>query len=504
MLFACGREFPNAIQTRPGYICVGAVLMTYYLFLVIPIVEWSIRIVMTLVILRRGLAPVTALAWLTVIFFLPLIGLPVYLLVGVSYLGRNRVRSHKLVAGRSLSRARLDLMKHHALRPEAGPEQQAMIAQAQRMSSNPILGGNTVELLPETIDYIDRLVQDIDAARHHVNLLYYIWRPDALGRRVVDAVLRAQRRGVICRVLVDAVGSKTLLKSPWSQQMRQAGAEVRAMLPVRLWRRKLARMDLRNHRKIAVIDGRIAYAGSHNLVVEDYGHRRAGKWIDLSSRLIGPIVAQLQIVFLEDWEFESDERLEFLELFPSPRRVGEVAAQVVPTGPNHPSDSFQRVLLAALNSAQRKIIMTTPYLVLDEPTMVALSMAADRGVEVLIVIPRRSDHPLVGAAGRAYFEQLMEAGVQIHRCHTGLLHAKTITIDDALALLGSANLDIRSFYLNFEVNVLLYGPQIVGRLRFAQQNYLAQAEQLSLEAWRQRPAIHQYGESAAALLSPLL
>ena len=166
MLFACGREFPNAIQTGPGYICVGAVLMTYYLFLVIPIVEWSIRVVMTLVILRRGLAPVTALAWLTVIFFLPLIGLPAYLLVGVSYLGRNRVRSHKLVAGRSLSRARLGLMKHHALRPEAGPEQQAMIAQAQRMSSNPILGGNTVELLPETIDYIDRLVQDIDAARH--------------------------------------------------------------------------------------------------------------------------------------------------------------------------------------------------------------------------------------------------------------------------------------------------------------------------------------------------
>jgi cardiolipin synthase len=478
--------------------------MTSFLFLAIPIVEWGIRIVMTMVILRRGLPPVTALAWLTVIFFLPLVGLPVYLLVGVSYLGQRRVRSHRRVAGRAQSRVRLDLMKNHALRPEMGQEQEAMIAQAQRMSGNLILGGNAVELLSDTVAYIDRLVADIDAAQHHVNLLYYIWRPDALGVRVVEAVIRAQQRGVVCRLLVDAVGSKPLLKSAQAAQLRKAGGHVVPMLPVRLWRRKLARMDLRNHRKIAVIDGAVAYAGSHNLVVEDYGHRRAGKWIDLSARFTGPITAQLQIVFLEDWEFETDERLDFPELFPSPVPSGEVPAQVVPTGPNHPSDSFQRVLLAALNSARRKIIMTTPYLVPDEPTMVALSMAADRGVEVRIATPRRSDHPLVGAAGRAYYEQLMEVGVHIHRCYAGLLHAKTITVDDNFALLGSANLDIRSFYLNFEINVLLYGPQITGRLRFAQQDYLAQAEQLSLESWRQRPALRQYTEAAAALLSPLL
>ena len=478
--------------------------MTSFLFLAIPVIEWGIRIVMTMVILRRRLAPVTSLAWLAVIFFMPLVGLPVYLLVGVSYLGQRRVKSHRLVAGQAQSQARMELMKNHALRPEMGSEQEAMISQAQRMSGNLILGGNAVELLPDTTGYIDRLVADIDAAQHHVNLLYYIWRPDVLGSRVVEALMRAQKRGVICRVLVDAVGSKPLLRSHCARQLREAEVQVVAMLPVRLWRRKLARMDLRNHRKIAVIDGSVAYAGSHNLVVEDYGHRRAGKWIDLSARFTGPITAQLQIVFLEDWQFETEERLDFPELFPTPVKCGEVPAQVVPTGPNHPSDSFQRVLLSALNSARRKIIITTPYLVPDEPTMLALSMAADRGVEVRIAIPRRSDHPLVGAAGRAYYEQLMESGVNIHRCYTGLLHAKTLTVDDNFALLGSANLDIRSFYLNFEINVLLYGPQITGRLRFAQQDYLAQAELLNLESWRQRPAARQYMEAAAALLSPLL
>ncbi|MFW6060967.1 MAG: cardiolipin synthase [Phycisphaeraceae bacterium] len=466
------------------------------------ILQWTIRIAMVPVILRRRFQPVTSLTWLTLIFFLPEVGLLVYLLVGVSYLGRRRARSHERIVGER--RLPSYLAETYRERPEVHPEQRTMIIQAEQIGGNSILSGNHVELLPEAGRLVDQLVREIDAAEHHVHLLYYIFWPDAVGERVIAALQRAARRGVQCRLLVDATGSRPLLRSAAMQEMRAAGVRAEAALPVTPWRRKLARLDLRNHRKIAVIDGRTAYTGSHNIVTDDYGNKRAGRWVDLSVRLTGPAVAQLQAAFLDDWAFETDERPDDDELFPPLKPAGQVAAQVVPTGPSHEAETFRRVLVAALNTAQRRIILTTPYLVLDEPSMLALAMAADRGVQVDVIVPRKSDHPLVEAAGRWYYDQLLDANVNVHLYTDGMLHAKTITVDDAFALLGSANLDIRSFYLNFEINVLLYGPEITGELRFAQQRYLAQSQQLNLEQWRARPILRQYVESAAALLSPIL
>jgi cardiolipin synthase len=475
-----------------------------YLILAFSLFQWTTRVVMAAVILRRRMEPATSLAWLVVIFFIPLLGLGLYLLIGVNHLGRRRVKTHRRVVGASRSRARREEMRLHAQDPPLDSDQQAMIHQAQRISGNPIVGGNGVELVSDTNQYVERLVGDIDAAGDHVHLLYYIFRPDDAGRSVVEALLRARQRDVACRVLLDASGSRLFLRSADMQRLEHAGVQVHDMLPVSLWRRKLARIDLRNHRKIAIIDGHVAYAGSHNLVLADYGHPRAGKYIDLSARLTGPIVAQLQMVFLDDWVFQTEQQLDSPDLFPTLASCGQVTAQAVPTGANHEGETFRRVLLAALNCAQRKIIITTPYLVPDEPTTLALSMAVDRGVDVTIVVPLKGDHPIVGAAGRAYFPALLRDGIHIYRHQHGMLHAKTITVDDAFSLLGSANLDIRSFYLNFEINVLLYGKEITGQLRFSQQQYLSQAQQVDLESWSRRPAYKGYAEAAAALLSPLL
>lgn len=474
--------------------------MTWLLF--ITITEWVIRIGMVPVVLRRRFQPVTSLAWLTLIFFLPLAGLVVYLLVGVSYLGRRRARTHRQVVGGSPLPERLARMYRE--RPEVLPEQRTMIIQAEQISGNPILGGNRVQMISDTGELVKSLVADIDAAEHHAHLLFYIFWPDAVGMRVIEALKRAAQRGVTCRLIADATGSRPLFRSAAVGEMRQAGVEVIAALPAAPWRRKLARLDLRNHRKIAVIDGHCAYTGSHNIVVEDYGNKRAGRWVDLGARLTGPVVAQLQIAFLDDWAFETGRRLDDDALYPDLDSVGHVPAQVVPTGPSHEAETFRWVLLAALNSAQSRIILTTPYLIPDEPTVLALAMAADRGVEVDVVVPRRSDHPLVEAAGRWYYEQLLEHGIKLHLYRDGMLHAKTITVDDAFALLGSANLDIRSFYLNFEINVLLYGPEITAQLRFAQRQYLAASDPLHLNEWRNRPLLRQYVESAAALFSPIL
>lgn len=478
--------------------------MTSHLLLILPFLEWAVRILMVVVILRRRFLPVTALAWLALIFFQPLIGLPVYWLVGRDTLFRERVQSHKRVTDRARSRARAAAVRDHALEPALDPEQQVMLTQARRISGNPIVGGNAFEPIAKTDEFIVRLVADLDAAEHDIHLLYYIWRPDEQGQQVIDAVLRAAERGVRCRLLADAVGSKPLFKSREPRRLHEAGVELYAMLPVAPWRRKLARMDLRNHRKIAVIDGRIAYTGSHNLVVDTYGVKGVGPWFDLSARYTGPIVAQLQMVFLEDWEFTTNQPLDDDAMFPRIEPAGEIAAQVAPSGPNHPSESFQRVLLAAINSAQRKVLMTTPYLVPDEPTMLAFAMAVDRGVEVTIVVPRQADKPLINAAAHFYYDKLMDLGVQLHLFDKGLIHAKTMTVDDDFGVLGSANLDIRSFYLNFEINVLMYGEQVTRRLRFAQQRYLNEAQRLTLDEWRRRPMLRQYLESAAALVSPLL
>jgi len=478
--------------------------MLSWLLIIYAVIGWVIRIAMIPVILRRRFAPGTAWSWLGLIFILPEIGLALYLLVGVSHLGKKRARTHYRVVERGLSERRRFFVRDRATPIELDAEQRMMVRQAEALSGNPIVGGNALEPISTADTLVERLVADLDAAEHHVHMLYYIFVDDEIGGRVIEALSRAAQRGLICRLLVDDAGSRRLLRSEACRRLKAAGVDVRGALPAQPWRKRLSRIDLRNHRKLAVIDGRIAYTGSHNMIREDYGHRRAGKWVDLSVRCTGPLVGQVQAVFLDDWAFEAGHMPDEPHLFPELSTAGDVAGHVVPTGPYYQTQTFQRVLLAALSTAQDKIIMTTPYLVPDEPTMLALSMAAERGVAVTIVVPRRSDHPLVGAAGRAYIEPLLDAGVHVHRYTRGLLHAKTMTVDNAFALIGSANLDIRSFELNFELSTLLYGSEITGKLRYVQRAYLADAVPIDLDAWRRRPAYKQLTEQAASLFSPLL
>lgn len=468
-------------------------------------IQWLIRLVMVPVILRRRFAPATSLAWLSVIFLLPELGLIVYLLLGAPRLSKRRVRLYRKATARLQDDTRMIGQREHGLRPEIDPAQHGVILQAERISGMPILGGNDVELLADHDRAIDRMISDIDGAEQHVHLMSYIFAPDSTGRRVADALRRAARRGVRCRVLADHAGSRQFFgRRGQARSLRDTGVETYPALPVRLLRRRLQRLDLRNHRKLTVIDGYTAYAGSGNIVNAGFGHGRAGRFIDLSGRFTGPIVAQLQTVFLEDWLFETGQNLETPDILPNLAPTGSIPAQAVPTGPARESATLLHVAIAAINASQRRIIITSPYLVPDEPTMLALTMAAQRGVQVDLVIPHRSDHPLVSAAGRAYFESLLDAGVNIYLHETGMLHTKIITVDDGFALIGSANFDIRSFYLNFELSVLLYGPQITQELRAVQTRYISDATPVDPERWSQRSALQRYGNSTAALLSPLL
>ncbi|QDU35120.1 Cardiolipin synthase [Poriferisphaera corsica] len=485
-------------------------LTIYFIF------EWVLRIVLVLVVLRKPTMPSSKMSWLVVVMFLPEVGLFLYLILGVTHLGWRRKREHKYVLDLASTQSQVGMTEMMAKDKEKGgdvgakvrdivePEQKAMVLQAQSMSGNPIVTGSDVQFIASSKRYVDLLVKDIDEARDHVHLLYYIFVDDDYGRRVVNALIRAEKRGVACRMLVDAAGSRGFVKGHGFGELKKHGVDVHAVLPVNILRHKLSRIDMRNHRKIAIVDGKVAYVGSHNVVEEHYGGQDDMKWVDLSGRYEGPIVWQMQRVFLDDWVFQTQKQLDEMGLFPDAKKVGGVSAQVVPTGPNYEAETFRRVLIAALNSAQHRIVMTTPYFVPDEPTVLALSMAADRDVDVRLVVPKDNNHPMVKLAGEYYYDYLLNSGIKIHQFENGLLHSKTVTVDDAFGLMGSANIDMRSFHLNFEVNVLMYGKDVTQRLRDEQKTYMTYSTLIHLDHWRDRSNWRQFGEAVCSLCSPLL
>lgn len=463
--------------------------------------EWAIRLVMLVVVPRRR-HPASAVAWLLVIFLVPWVGLVVYLLIGENRLPRQRTeRSVRLLEELQAVARRFE--NHPSMvHPELGPELTSAVTLAERLGYLPILGGNQVELMTRTEDVIDRLIADVDAAERHVHLLFYIFANDGTGRRVAEALGRAVERGVKCRVLVDSVGSARMLKR-LGRQMIDQGIELHETLPVGIFRRRAARFDLRNHRKLAVVDGRIGYTGSQNVVDASYGHKDLA-WHDMTARLTGPVVLELQAVFLSDWYFETGELLETEETFPEPSATGSVPVQTLPSGPSYPTENYQRMVVAALHGARKHVMITSPYFVPDEPVLQALQVAVLRGAEVELIVPERYDQILVGAASRSYYDDLLDAGVNVHLYREGLLHSKTMTIDGQVAFLGTSNFDIRSFALNFEINLVLYDAEVTGRLCAEQKRYIEDSVPLVRDDWDQRPMRQKVFQNLARLLSPLL
>lgn len=470
-------------------------------YVLLYVTEWAIRLVMLFTVPRRR-SPNAALAWLTVIFFLPWVGLVLYLLIGTNRLPRRRVeRYRQLIAEFHRHLDRLP-QESEVTNPALPEEASAAVRLVERLGQMPILGGNHVEFLTETEEVIDRLIDDIEQATHHVHMLFYIYHDDETARRVSAALVRACARGVSCRLLVDAVGSRAMLRRLAGELIRH-GVRVQVALPVGLFRRTVARIDVRNHRKIVVIDGRIGYTGSQNIINADYG-RRGLAWHDMTARVEGPAVLALQAVFLGDWYFETEEILSQPELFPALEPKGDIPLQVLPSGPIYPVENYHRMVIGALHTARQQVIVTTPYFVPDQSFLQAVQIAILRGVEVILIVPEKCDKLLVGAAAWSYFGDLLELGCKIYLYRPGLLHAKTMTIDNCFAFLGTGNFDIRSFSLNFEVNLLLYGQRVTAELRRLQFQYLARSRMLTSEEWNARPEWLKTLDGIARLMSPLL
>ena len=379
----------------------------------------------------------------------------------------------------------------------------------------PTVAGSMASFHPESEEILKAIAEDIDRAEKSVLMEFYIWNEGGAADEVFAALLRAGRRGIPCRVLVDAVGARPWWKGRQPGQLREAGVRVQPALPVSLLTAIVSRNDLRLHRKIVVVDGRVAWTGSMNLVDPGYFKQDAhvGRWVDAMVRLEGSVVAPLAMTMIGDWMLETAEPIETIiasaELgLAGPKGTEDM--QVIPSGPGAtrgtgcPDDGLLQMLLAVINSAREELILTTPYFVPDDSMLRALRGAAGRGVRVDMILPERVDSILTRFASRSYYCDLLDLGVHIHLYPKGLLHTKSITADRRISMFGTVNLDMRSLWLNYEVSLFVYGEAFAGQLHALQQTYLQDCRQIDPRQWSKRSGVERFLENTLRLMGPVL
>jgi cardiolipin synthase len=460
-------------------------------------------------VIQVRLPVAVSLAWLLLVFFLPLVGAIAYLVLGEKRLGR------KFTARSQAIKARYDSWLQD-LPPKIRSDPQRLSPQAQSLGrlaetavNIPPLTGNRLQLLDAAEPILGSMIKDMDRAKKFCHLEFYIWTEGGMADEVGAALLRAAGRGVTCRVLLDAIGSAQFLKGHLLEQLKAGGVEVAFALPVSSISVFKVRPDLRLHRKIVVIDDAAGYTGSFNLVDPRFFKQDAGvgEWVDAMVRLEGPGVLALNALFRWDWEVETGRDLSAQAESGDPGadfHTGETDVQVIPSGPDRTGNNIYQLLLLSIYSARREIVMTTPYFVPDEAVSTALLTAAERGVKVTVIVPQRNDSRLVHYTCRSYFDDMLAAGIRIFGFKGGLLHTKSVVVDRQVALFGSVNMDVRSFWLDFEVTLGVYNPDFAERLLALQNEYIKDSIPVDLQTWQQRPGKERFIENLARLASPLL
>jgi cardiolipin synthase len=466
------------------------------------------------VLIQRRDRPMSSLAWILCMLELPYLGVLCWWIFGLTHLRRprrKRVRAHKaiqdpLVAVRDQLRDDLDGAAITADTSQIG-RAQLMLLNAEQ-GAFPATRDNRVDALLSGGEAYDAFERAVRAARHHIHFEFYIWRADATGTRFRDLLIERARAGVEVRALYDGIGGSEV-HGAFMQPLIDAGAQVAPFLPVNIFERRL-RVNFRNHRKIIVIDGVVGFTGGVN-IGDEYR-----EWEDTAVRLEGPVVYQLQEVFAEDWHFATAENLATAAYFPPPlgeqgeghveSAAGSATARVIASGPDLRRQIMHQVFFMAITMARSRIWLVTPYFIPEQAIIAALTTAALRGVDVQLIVPGpgASDVAIARWAGQAFYEELLEAGVKIHEYSGKILHAKVLLIDEQWSFVGSANLDIRSFRLNFEINCLVSDSATHQTFARWFEGARAQSHPLRLPAFAQRGRLPKLIEGAARLFSPLL
>jgi cardiolipin synthase len=456
--------------------------------------------------------PSTGMAWLLAVLLWPLVGTLLFVVLGRARLERTRHERQQRVNDVIAQRARavVDDLPDVEL-PAYLP---SVVWLNRTLGSLPLLGDNTVALLPDYGDTIRAMAEAVESAERFVHVEFYITAWDDVTAPLFDAMTAAAARGVDVRLLFDHLGSKGI---PGYDRLLARLGETRIrwreMLPIAPLRGKIRRPDLRNHRKLLVVDGRVGFTGSLNLTEPGYNkpknHKAGRQWVELMVRVQGPIVTALDAVFAQDWFAETEEGLEVELGPPAPPAVGagvlgDVACQLVPSGPGYPSENNLRLFTTLIYAATERLSITSPYFVPDESLLYAVTTAAQRGVAVELFVSEESDQFMVGHAQASYYRALLEAGVRIYLYPAPfILHAKHFTVDDDVAVIGSSNMDIRSFGLNYEISLMMLGSDVVDAMRVVQDDYRARSRELTLGEWEQRPPRLKYVDNVMRLTAAL-
>ncbi|TFD49737.1 cardiolipin synthase [Cryobacterium sp. Hh11] len=469
------------------------------------IIDFSVRVV-AIIVVPRNRRPMSGMAWLLTIFFIPYLGVLLFLLIGYRTLPKKRRlmqdEINQFIQG---STEGMELVR----RDHPWPSWLESVVELNRnLGAMPLVGDNTASLINDYQLSFDTMIADIDLAKKYVHVEFYILSLDHTTAPFFDALERAHRRGVSVRVLMDHIQS---MRKPGFRQTKKrltdAGIDWELMLPVQPFKGKWQRPDLRNHRKLLIVDGLVGFMGSQNIIDRTYNMRknirRGLKWKDFMTRLEGPIVSGLNAIFITDWYSETNELLT-RDIEPvHPRPVTDALdCQVVPSGPGFKGENNLRLFLALLYYAQDRIIITSPYFVPDESIMYAITTAVQRGLRVELFVSEIGDQAVVYHAQRSYYEELLTAGVHIYMYNAPyILHAKHFTIDDEVAVVGSSNMDQRSFSLNMEVSLMVRGRSFVRNLRAMEDENRLNSRELTLEEWRKQPLRSTILDNLARLTS---
>tara|TARA_R110002020_G_scaffold143653_17_gene316078 strand:+ start:485 stop:1951 length:1467 start_codon:yes stop_codon:yes gene_type:complete len=480
--------------------------VTWWLVAVL-IFDLTIRI-WAIIVIPRNRRPTAATAWLLAIYFIPFIGLLLFFLIGNPRLPRVRRRKQRQI--NEYIHDATENLEFGSLRPDAPAWFTSLVTMNRNLGAMPLAGDNTVTLIAEYQQSLDAMADAVRAAEHYAHVEFYILQADAATDNLFRAMEEACARGITVRVLLDhwANRGKPNYKATL-KRLDAMGAQWHLMLPVQPFKGKYQRPDLRNHRKLLVVDGNVAFMGSQNVTDSTYNLpkniRRGLHWVDLMVRLQGPVVASVNAVFLSDWYSETDEELsaEF-DLENLDTGPGDLDAQVVPSGPGFDSENNLRLFLGLLYAAERKVIIVSPYFVPDESLLLAVTTACHRGVHVELFVSEEGDQAIVYHAQRSYYEALLRAGVKIWMYRKPfILHSKSLTIDDETAVIGSSNMDMRSFGLNMEISLLVRGSEFADQMRAVEDRYRSLSRELTLEEWKQQPLRSTVLDNLARLTSAL-
>ncbi len=488
----------------------SAITIASVLTVLVFILHWAIVIGLGIRIVLKRRPTGVSLAWLLVVVSVPFVGAVFYLFVGELWLPKNRIARYK--AFKDSISASIERIDHawDVAGDELSPIARSLNAQANSPLELSAVGGNAIELFHTSESCLRAVVDDIDGAESSVSMLFYIWESGGDIDLVEAALIRAVERGVVCRVMLDSAGSKRYIRKKGYQPMLDAGVEVLTTLPAGLFRVLFARIDIRNHRKIITVDHDTAYTGSMNMVDPKMfnSQKGFGQWVDVMARVQGPAARVLGITMNLDWAMErhGDVDFEMQSLMASDPVVprGEIPMQVVPSGPDQGARVIHDMLLTLIYTTTKRLIITTPYFIPSEAMLTALTAAAMRGVHLTLVVPKKIDSILVRHASKSYFEDLLEAGVEIRAFRGGLLHSKTVTADGEVALLGTVNMDKRSFSINFEVSLFAYDRDFVKQMSSLQEVYIEDSDPIVLDDWVSRPFASRILQNSIQLLAPIL